>query len=175
MKVENYPTPISKTVDGREVHFQLLGGRLAFVPFDALVNQLREVFRDHARMPQDGDTITDTLGPVGGFRMRYGMERIETQRGVGIQLLKVELIPLTSQLGEPMDVALGPKSRFRSELEMISPHQYTITVWTYPDSFAEFRRLKKELYQMGYAVAARPLLEGMPIGASPHGSKSSAE
>ena len=55
---------------------------------------------------------------------------------------------------------------------MMSPRQYTITVWTYEDSFAEYRRLKKELYSLGYAVAARPIELGMPIGASPTGSKS---
>jgi hypothetical protein len=58
---------------------------------------------------------------------------------------------------------------------MLSPNRYTITIWTYPDSFDEFRKLKKILYQQGYAVAGRPLPEGMPIGASPSGSKSSAQ
>ncbi len=175
VKVENYPTPLSKTVDGREVHFQLSGGRLTFVPFDALVNQLRDVMRERMSHMNDMETYTDTVGPIGGFRMRYFLERVDTPRGNFIQVHKVEMVPLTSQLGEPLDAALAPRSKFRSELEMISPRQYTITVWTYPDSFAEFRRLKKELYLMGYAVAARPLLEGMPIGASPRGSRSSAE
>jgi hypothetical protein len=78
-------------------------------------------------------------------------------------------------LGDPLETALAPGSRFRDKLAMMSPRQYTITVWTYPDSFAEFRRLKKELYGLGYAVAGRPLPEGMPIGASPHGSRSSAQ
>jgi hypothetical protein len=162
-------------VDGKEVHFQLSNGRLTFVPFDALINQLRDTLRERAWKMQDQESMTDSIGPVGGFRMRYFVEKMETPRGMALQVLKVELVPLTSQLGEPVDAALAPKSKFHSELEMISPHQYTITVWTYPDSFAEFRKLKKELYQMGYAVAARPLLEGMPIGASPHGSRSSAE
>jgi hypothetical protein len=57
----------------------------------------------------------------------------------------------------------------------MSPNTYTITIWTYPDSFPEYARLKKELYELGYAVAARPLPHGMAIGASPRGSKSSAQ
>jgi hypothetical protein len=85
------------------------------------------------------------------------------------------MIPNSSQLGEPIDAALARNSQFREKLQMLSPHLYTITVWTYADSFADYRRLKKELYEMGYQVAARPLLMGMPIAASPNGSKSSAQ
>src|SRR5438552_534521 len=50
-----------------------------------------------------------------------------------------------------------------------------IAIWAYPDSFEEFRRLRKELYRMGYRIAGRPLPEGTPIGGSPDGSKSAAE
>jgi hypothetical protein len=82
---------------------------------------------------------------------------------------------VSSQLGEPIDAALKPGSNFRRSLEMLSPRTYTITVWSYPDSFGEFRKLQQDLYALGYSVAARPLPEGAPIGASPHGTKSSAE
>ena len=50
-----------------------------------------------------------------------------------------------------------------------------MTIWTYPDGFAEFRKLKQELYAMGYETAGRPLPFGVPITASPGGSKSAAE
>ena len=36
--VESYPTPLSQTVDGREAHFQLRGGRIAPIPLDELVD-----------------------------------------------------------------------------------------------------------------------------------------
>jgi hypothetical protein len=175
IKIESYPTPISKTVDGKEAHFQLLGGRLVFIPFDILVDQLRGAVREQSWKTQDGGDISDTLGPVGGFRLRYAMQRHDTSRGSFMQVTYVEFIPTSAQMGETMDVALAAHSKFRDKLEMLSPRQYTITIWTYPDSFAEFRQLKKELYNLGYAVAARPLMTGMPIGASPHGSRSSAE
>jgi hypothetical protein len=175
VQIESYPTPISKTVDGKEMHVQLLGGRVTFVPFEALIDQLRASLREYASKLQDQGDVTDTLGPIGGFRLRYALERHDTPHGGFVQVSRIELIPTSSQLGEPLDAALAAKSNFRNKLEMMSPRQYTITVWTYPDSFAEFRRLKKELYGMGYAVAGRPLPEGMPIGASPSGSKSSAE
>ena len=173
--VESYPTPIGKTVEGKEAHFQLLGGRLVYVPFDALVDKLKVSMRDYFSRMNSSSEIIDTLGPIGGFRMRYVIERFDSPGGSYLQVAQVELLPVSSQLGEPLDEALAPGSDLREKLQMISPQQYAITVWTYPDSFAEFRRLKKELYHLGYAVAGRPLPEGMPIGASPHGSRSSAQ
>jgi hypothetical protein len=175
IKIESYPTPISKTVDDHEAHFQLVGGRLAFIPFDSLVDRLKGAMRDYASRLQDQAELSDTLGPVGGFRLRYNIERHDTHNGSYMQVSYIEFLPTSSQLGEPIDEALAAQSALRKKLEMMSPRQYTITVWTYPDSFADFRRLKKELYGMGYAVAARPLPTGMPIGASPQGSRSSAQ
>lgn len=176
IKVESYPTPISKTVDDHEAHFQLVGGRLTYIPFDALVDRLRSAMHDYASKLQDQPEVSDTLGPIGGFRLRYSIERHDLPGGGGyMQVSHIDFIPTSSQLGEPIEVALSAKSNLRDRLEMMSPRQYTITVWTYPDSFAEFRQLKKELYTKGYAVAARPLPQGMPIGASPQGSKSSSQ
>lgn len=175
IKIESFPTPLSKTVDGHEAHFQLSGGRIVFVPFDTLKDRLVSSMREYAWKMQEQGDLTDTIGPIGGFRMRYTIERHDSPRGSFLQVAYVEFLPASNQLGEPMDEALSARSKFRDKLEMMSPRQYTITVWTYPDSFAEFRKLKKELYHLGYNVAARPLPEGMPIGASPSGSKSSAQ
>lgn len=173
--VESYPTPLSKTVDNREAHFQLLGGRLAYVPFDTLVDRLKSTLRDYAAKLQDQGEVTDTIGPIAGFRLRYVIERHDVPQGSFMQVAYLEFVPSSSELGEPFEQAMAPGSAFRNKLEMMSPRQYTITVWTYPDSFDEYRKLKKELYGLGYAVAARPLPEGMLIGASPQGSKSSAQ
>ena len=173
--IESYPTPIGKTVDGKEAHFQLLGGRLTYVPFDALIDRLKYEMRQLGQQLNVASDVVDTLGPIGGFRARYTIHRHDTPRGTYLQVAHLELLPESHRLGEPLDAALAPGSRFREKLSMVSPRQYTITVWTYPDSFDEFRKLKKELYDLGYAVAGRPLPEGMPIGASPHGSRSAAE
>jgi hypothetical protein len=173
--VESYPTPLSKTVDNREAHFQLQGGRLAYVPFDTLVDRLKSTLRDYAAKLQDQGEVSDTLGPIAGFRLRYSIERHDMPQGSFMQVSYLEFVPTSGELGEPYDKAMSPGSAFRNKLEMMSPRQYTITVWTYPDSFDEYRKLKKELYGLGYSVAARPLPEGMLIGASPQGSKSSAQ
>jgi hypothetical protein len=50
----------------------------------------------------------------------------------------------------------------------------TLRIWTYPDSFAEYGKLKEELHRLGYATAGRPLPKGVLIGGSDHGTKSSA-
>jgi len=173
--VESYPTPLSKTVDNREAHFQLLGGRLAYVPFDTLVDRLKSTLRDYAAKLQDQGEVSDTLGPIAGFRLRYSIERHDVPQGSFMQVSYLEFVPTSGELGELYDDAMAPGSAFRNKLEMMSPRQHTITVWTYPDSFDEYRKLKKELYGLGYSVAARPLPEGMLIGASPQGSKSSAQ
>ena len=74
-----------------------------------------------------------------------------------------------------VEQALADGSQFRRVLSGFRPSKTTITIWTYPDSFAEFRRLKQQLYQLGFPTAARPLPDGVPIGGSPHGTKSAAE
>ncbi len=85
------------------------------------------------------------------------------------------LIPLSEDLGEPMDLALASQSALRNLLKEHPPSRTTITVWVYPDSFADFRRLKAEMFKLGYSTAGRPLPEGHPIGGSPDGSSSAAE
>jgi hypothetical protein len=48
----------------------------------------------------------------------------------------------------------------------------TVTLWCYPDSFEEFRKLREELHRLGVPTAGRPMPEGAPIGGSTEGSKS---
>lgn len=166
IKIESYPLPLSKTVDNQEAFFQLAGGRLTYVPCDALFDRLKDALRNYASKLQDQGESSDTLGPIDGFRLRYHIERHDTYASRHLQLSYVELLPTSRQLGEPIDVALAAQSALRKKLEMMSPHHYTITVWTYSDSFAELRRLKKELHGLGYAVAVWPLSNGTPIGIS---------
>ncbi len=173
--VESYPTPIGKTVNGQEAHFQLLGGRLVYVPFDALIDRLRVTAREYMTRMSASSDLVDTIGPIGGFRLRFAIDRFDSPQGSYLQVAHVELLPVSKQLGETLQQSLTPGSKFLDKLSMLSPDRYTITIWTYPDSFDEFRRLKKLLYEQGYAVAGRPLPHGLPIGASPSGSKSSAQ
>ena len=78
-------------------------------------------------------------------------------------------------MGETLEEALAAGSQFRSVLSQHRPDRATITLWTYEYSFAEFRQHKKDLFELGFATAGRPLLADTPIGISPEGTKSAAE
>jgi hypothetical protein len=182
--VETYPTPISHAVDDNEAHFQLRGGRVAVIPLETLIQQLKADAARQAYKLRDQAELTDTVGPAGGFRLRYTMERKDIspemalasgRGGAYAQLKRWTLIPVENDLGEPTDAALAVGSAFREALAKHRPGRITITLWIYPDSFDAFRRVRKELYRLGYTVAARPLPEGAPISGSPEGSKSAAQ
>lgn len=182
--VESYPTPLSKTVDEDEIHFQLKSGRVVFIPLEKLLESFKQDAQRKAYKLFDLPELTDTVGPVGGFRLRYTLKRydvpLETQAATGrggsfARLNCWTLIPVSGELGEPVEQALADGSQFRRVLSGFRPGKTTITIWTYPDSFGEFRRLKEQLYQLGFVTAARPLPDGVPIGGSPQGTKSAAE
>lgn len=182
--VESYPTPLSKSVDGREAHFQLRGGRVAFIPLEDLLREFKDDARQKASKLLRQPEMTETVGPKGGFRLQYTLVRREIaddtaiaagRAGTYATLERWTLIPTSGQVGEPVDTALEIGSRFREVLAQHDPQCTTVTLWTYPDSFEEFRRLKKDLYELGYAAAGRPLPFDLPIGGSPQGTKSAAE
>lgn len=181
--VENYPTPIGKKVDDGELHFQLRAGRIAYIPLEKLVERFKADAQQKAYRLLELPELTETVGPEGGFRLRYTLERrdvsVETQvttgRGSYAQMKRWTLIPVAGTLGETLEAALADGSQFRKALSQHRPDRTTVTVWTYPDSFAEFRQLKKELFHQGFATAGRPLPDGVPISASPEGTKSASE
>ncbi len=181
--IRSLPTPLSKTVDDREEHFRLMDGRLTYIPLERLIREFRgDAQRRVYRLEQEPE-MTGTVGPYGGFRLRYTLKRYDTTPEMAaagemgsyyVRLSHFTLIPTADDLGEPLNEALAEGSRFRRLVAGFAP-QTTITVWTYADSFDEFRRLKKELFRLGFATAARPLPLGAPIQGAPSGSKSAAE
>ncbi|MCA9247130.1 MAG: hypothetical protein KDA42_08450 [Planctomycetales bacterium] len=182
--VQSLPTPISKTVHGDELHLRLQGDRVAVVPMEELIREFRTDAENNLWKLKDQDEILETVGPIAGFRMRYllgrfdvsGQQALEGARVASVvQLVRFEILPVAEETGEPIDLALSESSQLREELRSLNPRRTTITVWTYPDSFSTFRRLKAELYALGYATAARPLPIGQPISGSPEGSRSAAQ
>jgi hypothetical protein len=181
--IEHLPTPMAKTVFGRELHIRLQAGRIVYVPWDELVERLKEDAPNQMWKLKDVPRITETLGPIKGFRMKYTLRQAQEVRPAGggvvvqraAELDRFVLVPIQDDLGEPLDVALREPSQFHSILSQYDPHRTTVTVWVYPDSFHHFRQLKAELFQRGYAAAGRPLPEGHPIGGSPDGSRSAAQ
>jgi hypothetical protein len=182
--IEHLPTPMAKTVFGKEVHFRLQAGRVAYVPWDELVKELREEAPQKIWKLKDAPRITEVIGPVRGFRMKYTLRHARHVTPVPggavsvaqrIELDRFILVPIREDLGEPLEHALRDLSEFRSILSRYNPDRTTVTVWVYPDSFNQFRTLKAELYRLGFVTAGRPMPEGHPIGGSPEGSRSASQ
>ena len=177
--IESLPTPIGRTVDDREIHFQLHGGRLTYVPFESLLQEFQADAHRKMYKLRDTTEIAEMVGPEGGFRLRYTLERVDGAaaggRGSFVRLRRLIVIPESDNLGETVDEAFKDASEFRRVLADRRSRGATVTIWTYPDSFDAFRRLRRELYRLEFPVACRPLPEGMPITASPSGTKSAAE
>ncbi len=178
IELEHLPTPLAKTVFGHEEHFRLKGGRLVYVPLNELTLMLKDELPQKVWRLKEVPQFTETIGPVQGIHSRYTMMRRDvaatTPAGTVVrQLAELDqfIVPLSEEIGEPLNEALDDNSQFGQLLETLRPAT-VITVWTYPDSYRQFRDLKKWLYQRGFASAARPLPEDQPITGSPHGSRS---
>jgi hypothetical protein len=169
--LEHLPTPMAKTVFGRELHLRLQRGLVTVVPWDELVSMLKQQVPLAMRRNSSRTTIEESLGPVGGFLMRYRMTAVTG----GFELDRFELETTPENNGEPLESALSSSGRLRLDLSSRDPAQTVVTVWVYPDSFDQFRQLKAVLFDEGFLCAGRPLPEGMRIGASPRGSRSSAQ
>lgn len=181
--LQHLPTPMAKTVFGHEVHAMLRGGKITVVPWNELVDALKREARGAVERNSQRNRITNTLGPIGGFTMKYALKSqsglvtngVNAGMGKLVELDRFILIPGEDILQETIDQALGPGGRLRAELTTHQNRNVTVTVWVYPDSFQVFRALKERLFPEGFLCAARPLPFDIPIGASPHGSSSTAQ
>ncbi len=183
IQIVNHPTPLSVPVDFEEVHFVIRRGKIAYIPLSSLVDELMSDARRKIPRLFEVPEITGTVGPIGGFRLEYSIVRrtigeaeIAGVPGAGAyaQLRRWILVP-EGNVGEPVAQALEETSEFRRRIAGYRPDRTTVTIWCYPDGFADFRRLKDFLHERGYSVAGRPLPDGFPITGSPGGTKSSAQ
>ena len=178
--LENIPTPLAETVEEKEVHFRLLGGRIAYVPFAEFMLLLRRHVDEEKNRYSRQRSNVGKIGPIENFNLEFLLEAYDvpmpSAMGTQIVLQYAEFVPHYEPLGQPLRDALAlPQSEFRRKLALFRRDIYTVTVWVYPDSFEEYQVLKQFLTEQGYAIAARPTAMGHPIGASPHGTKSSAQ
>jgi hypothetical protein len=174
------PTPMAQTVFGRELHFRLKDDRLLYVPWDAMVEELKADAEKNAWKLRDSPRIEERIGPFEGYRMEYALIRkahvrehaggVATMQSIELESFTVE--PIEEPAGEPIEVALGPGSEFSRRLSQVSPKAYTVTLWVYPDSFGRFREIREALMQRGFLTASRPMPADQKIGGSPSGSRS---
>ncbi len=181
--IQHVATPMAKTVFVREEHFRLQQGRLVYVPLNTLTNRLRSEAPKKVWKLKNVKQITETIGPEDGFYLRYTLRRnrVPFPTGAGIaareivELDRFVMIPVSDLDGETVSEAMQEGSQFRLRLDGWSPQDTIITVWAYPDSFREFRELKRTLYDVGYLTAARPLPGNQLISGSPNGTRSAAQ
>ena len=168
-----YPTPISRTVTGDELHFRLEAGRIAYIPLTELFELAKTQTRRHSHAISAMAARIETVGPVQNFSLDYVIEtKVDQARGqVMIRSREWVVRPTSLGGGETAAEALVPRSRFRNVLANVTP-ETTATLWCYPDSFEEFRAIREELHRLGIPTAGRPMPEGAPIGGSTEGSKS---
>ena len=178
--LENLPTPLTKKVDGDEVHFRIKGGKIAHVPISALIERMQADVQNRIFSEAKKGEISGTVGPIDNFSMPYriAIAPIQNRGGAAMgfrsESVETEFVPQIDSIGETFEQALVPGSEFNRRLAGSRQDKYTITIWVYPDSFNEYRNLKKFLFDQGYQTAARPLSFDDPIGASSSGTKSSA-
>jgi hypothetical protein len=181
--LQHLPTPMAKTVFGREIHVMMRGGKAAVIPWDRLIDSLKSEARRSAERNSQKDRFVNQLGPIDGFLMTYGLKSqsgimsngSSTRLARTIELEKFELDPTSEVVYESVAETTGTSGRLRFELASSSAQHTTVTVWVYPDSFSEFRILKEKLFVEGFLCAARPLPFNVRIGASPRGSASTAQ
>lgn len=177
------PTPMARTVFGKEIHFRLQDGKIAFVPWEEMLERMKTEAPKNVQRLRDTPRAEFSLPVYAGFGGKYILRRVEQvvsgkygpQRQQGVELEKIYFVQADPQLGEPVERALQPGSQFRSQLGGSEPGQTTVTLWVYPESFEHFRTVKQELFKLGYLTAGRPLPDGVPIGGSPRGTRSAAE
>ncbi len=180
--ISHLPTPMAKTVFGKEIHLRLKDNRLSVVPIEQLTQEIRNDLRRMASGSNEG-VMDAAIGPVRGYVARYVVSRRNElmRQGGGIsrvasfQVMAASFDPLQEPHGAPIGKVLENEDFLAVELAGQVPGNTTVTVWVYPDSYGSFRKLKEKLYTMGYATAARPLEFGRSIIASPSGSKSAAQ
>jgi len=185
--VECVPTPLAKTVEGddRELHVRIKRGQLAIVPTQALIDELVSRGGDYLRSGlSQRQEAQDTYGPIDGFRMRFSVERYEellpgpspltpVRRAAIVQT--AVFLPMTDGIGQAMEQALLPDSRFMQALRAKRAASPAVVAWVYPDSYGELRALKKALWEQAVPLAVRPLNPGQQIVFSTAGSRAAAQ
>lgn len=181
--IEHFPNPIAKTVFAEEVHFRLAKGKLLYVPMEELISRMKSEWKLKAEKLKNANRTIETIGPIKNFRMQYELaaERSQQQTKYGIansrtvRFKKFQLHPVPGELGETVETALSAGSEFQEILQRHNPHKTTVSVWVYPNGFAEHNEIKKWLHENGFQMASWPLETGRKISGGPQGFKTSAQ
>ena len=175
-------SPVARSTSNQEIHFRLSEGRIAWVPLQPLLEQLRDQVRSRVAVINRFGRYEGVVGPTNGFLMKYTVERqpdnplqsLSGRRSFSVGVSRWTVRPSDTLSAESVERALQIGSQFRQVLEAADP-EATVTVWLYARDFASFRPLREFAHSLGLRVAGRPLPDDAEITGSPAGSKSSAQ
>jgi hypothetical protein len=188
--LETVSTPLAKQVHGEEIHLRLKGGLVSVVPVQSLVNEVYPRLNQLRRVLHERGQAIETFGPLDGYRLRLKFTRTAAPpsftmpahfqpAGSNLRRSQVEqnfkFLPVSDHLGQHVEQALLPGAPLQKLLAAHRRDATPVTVWIYTDSFAEFRILKRALWEMDFPVAVRPMAMGDQITASPNGTHSAAQ
>ena len=177
-------SPVARPAAGSESHFELRRNRVSFIDLERLLEMTKADAQLRIRMSDQMGAISNKVGPAGSFSLEYelvrtvpgSVEELIQRRAVRQYNLRAwELVPESENRGETYEATKNPISEFSRSINRMNPGRTTITLWIYPDSFTLYRRLRNELVERGFSVAARPLPDGMTIRGSPLGTQSAAQ
>jgi hypothetical protein len=179
-KLIHTPTPIVRSQSEKTLHLRLEKGRVAVVPFEALLGQLDGRPLDAHRRDLQRLGGIGRLGPIAGFELQYALISRASDPGPGgarqvITFLAGEIHPASEHVGEELDEALAPGSTLQAALAKSNPRDTIVMVWTYPDSTSQYRQLQGALRERQFAVDLRLLDAGTHISFSPEGRKTAAQ
>jgi hypothetical protein len=184
-QVLRYQTPVARTVQSEEVHFEVRKGRVCFLDVDALLRDVKQNLRSQGELLKTRWELREETAPAGAFKMQYLLVRERTlidnvtsplapddRSDFRFGLERWEAVPLREDRGEPAEKALLEGSQFLRLVDHLDPSQTAVTFWVYPDSFPAYRALRDHCLRRELLVAGRPLPEGVPIASSRHGTAS---
>jgi hypothetical protein len=177
-------SPVARPTAGSESHFELRRNRVSYIDLERLLEMTKADAQLRIRMSDQLAAITNKVGPAGSFSLEYELVRsvpgsveelIASKAMRRYDLRAWEIVPEFENRGETYEATKNPISEFSRSINRMNPGRTTITMWVYPDSFTLYRRLRNELVEHGFSVAARPLPDGMTIRGSPLGTQSAAQ
>jgi len=184
VEIKHRITPISQEIMGEELHFRLKNNQVSAVPLKLLIERVKQQVERHREVAVMRGGYKGVVGPIDGYSLEFLVEarrlsaieerRLGFQEGYSLDLSHCTVLPLPGLVGETAEEALRRNSRFATALRA-APDGAALTFWTYPDSFALFRKLQEVCHAEGFIVAGRPLPEGTPIAGNRRGTRSAGQ